>query len=190
MSDGPHRSLPMRPGWRRVAERGDNSAFAPDEISRAIIPALELDCRDELNPELLDGICAMFREQDRYLFEDDSKCKIEELRDKAGCGIGRTLLDNAIQLLAGDGVVEIGALVKALTAALADRAARCSRQVEEHYLRKSTAPRANNVRMRLEQGIAISPLEALARQILKLDGQRSTGTALKQQGLDDGVSLR
>lgn len=189
MSDGPHRSLPMKLGWRRVAERGDNSAFVPDEISRAIIPALERDCRDELSFEFLDGIRAMFREQDRSLFEDDSKSKIEALRDKAGCGIGRTLFDNAAQLLAVE-VAEEGTLVKALTAALTDRAARCSRQVEEHYLRKSNAPRANNVRMRLEQGIASSPLEALARRILKLDAQRPAGAALKQQGLDDGVSLR
>jgi len=29
MSDGPHRSLEMRKGWKRVAESADNRAFEP-----------------------------------------------------------------------------------------------------------------------------------------------------------------
>lgn len=41
MSDGPHRSLRMKRGWQRVAERADNGAFGVDEISNAVIPALE-----------------------------------------------------------------------------------------------------------------------------------------------------
>jgi hypothetical protein len=92
----------MRLGWRRVAERGDNRAFAPDEISKAIIPALEQDCRAEMNSEFLHDICAVFQEQDASLFKDDVKPKIEALRSKAGCGIGRTLLDNVIQISASD----------------------------------------------------------------------------------------
>ncbi len=32
MSDGPHRSLPMRPGWKRVAERAYNPNFDPVQI--------------------------------------------------------------------------------------------------------------------------------------------------------------
>ncbi len=35
MSDGPHKSLPMRNGWRKLAERAANSNFAPTEISEA-----------------------------------------------------------------------------------------------------------------------------------------------------------
>ena len=35
-----------------------------------------------------------------------------------------------------------------------DRANRGIRQVEEHYLREATAPRANNVRERIEDSIA------------------------------------
>jgi hypothetical protein len=49
MSDGPHRSLPMRRGWKRVAERGDKRAYASEEVSEAIIVALEQDCRQEMS---------------------------------------------------------------------------------------------------------------------------------------------
>ena len=189
MSDGPHRSLPMKPGWKRVAERADNRAFAPEEISTAIIPALRQDCRDEMIPEFIDGIRNVFEEQEGLLFRDDVIAQVEALKGQAGYGIGRTLLDNVIQISAGDapGLV---ALIDAMTAALADRANRCSRQIEEHYNRKSTATRANNVRARFEQGITGAALEALARQILKLDARSPARPALKRQGLDDGVSLR
>ena len=50
MSDGPHKSLRMPPAWRRVAERADNGAFECEEISNALIPALERDCRTEMTP--------------------------------------------------------------------------------------------------------------------------------------------
>ena len=41
MSDGPHRSLPMRRGWKHVAERGDKPAFTTEDIAEAIVPALD-----------------------------------------------------------------------------------------------------------------------------------------------------
>lgn len=189
MSDGPHRSLPMKVGWKRLAERCDKTAFSSEEISTAIILALRQDCQDELSAEFLSDIRAVFLEQNQNLFKDALRSRLEALRDKAGCGIGRILLDAAIQQQSGD-VGEIGTLVAALNTALADRAARCSRQVEEHYLRKSTAPRANNVRLRIEQAIVSSSFESLARQILKLDNRKLVSTSLKLRGIEDGVSLR
>ena len=188
MSDGPHRSLPMPSGWKRVAERSANPAFASDEISRAIIPALAQNCRAEMDSEFIDGIRAVFQEQEMSLFKDDVRPQLEALRRDAGCGIGRVFLDNVIQLSPG-GTAKLDALAGAMTAALIDRATRGARQVEEHYYRKSTAPRAQNTRARIEQSIAGSPIEALARQILKLDARSPGHSTLRQQGLDDGVRL-
>ena len=189
MSDGPHRSLPMKRGWQHVAERADNCAFGADEISTAMIPALERDCRDEMSSEFIDGIRSVFEEQETLLIKDDVGARVEALRREAGCGIGQKFFENVVQISAGDapGILD---LVHAMTAALEDRAARCSRQAEEHYLRKSTASRANNVRTRFEQGVAGAALEALARQILKLDTNGPARPALKRDGLDDGVNLR
>jgi len=189
MSDGPHRSLPLKRGWKRVAERADKRAFAPEEISTAIIPALEEDCRDEMSGEFIDGIRGIFEEQENLLFKHDLKARLEALRGQAGCGIGRTVLDNVAEISASD-APGLLALINAVTAALTDRANRCSRQTEEHYCRTASTPRANNVRARFEQGIAGAALEALARQILKLDGSRRERPTLRRQGLDDGVSLR
>jgi hypothetical protein len=178
----------MRLGWKRVAERGANSAFSPDEISKAIIPALEQDCRVELDSEFIDDIRAMFEEQDAFLFKEDVRPQLEARRHAAGSGIGRVFLDNVIQL-SPTGAAELDVLARAMTAALIDHAARGARAVEEHYCRKSTAPRAHNTRARIEQSIAESPIEALARQLVKMETRSSTRPTLRQQGLDDGVRL-
>jgi hypothetical protein len=188
MSDGPHRSLPMRPGWKRVAERGSNSAFTTDEIAAAIVPALEQDCRAEMNSEFLDDICAVFQAQENSLFKEELAPQLEELRPAAGCGIGRVFLDNVIQLSAS-AAAGLDVLARAMTAALIDYAARGARQVEEHFLRKSTMPHAQDTRARIEQSIALSPIEALATQILKMRAGPSPRPPLRQQGLDDGVRI-
>lgn len=188
MSDGPHRSLPMPPSWRRVAERCANIAFSTEEITNALLPALQQDCQNELNPELIDGIRSVFDDQASSLFKDDARPRLESLRAVAGCGIGLTLLNNVMEL-SPSGAAELGDFASAMAAALEDHAARSSRQIEEHYYRKSTAPRAMNTRTRLDQSIAASPLAALARQILKLDGVTPVRQAIRMQGLDDGVRI-
>jgi hypothetical protein len=188
MSDGPHRSLPMRRGWKRVAECGDNRAFASEEISRAMIPALEQDCRSEIAPEFLDAISDVFRNQQPSLFKNPLAPQLAVLRPNAGYGIGRVLLEHAIQVAERGGTGAEG-LVEATTNALTDRAARGARQVEEHYCRESTSPRAQKVRERIEDAIGGAGITGLARQVLKLDPRPSSPASLKQQGLDDGVRL-
>ena len=188
MSDGPHRSLPMPPCWKRVAERCANIAFSPEEITNALIPALQQDCHSELSPELINGIRGVFDDQGSSLFKEDPRPRLEALREVAGCGIGVVLLDNVMEL-SPSGATELDDLASAMASALQDRAARSSRQIEEHYYRKSTAPRAIDTRKRLDQSIAASPLAALARQILKLDEKTPARQTVRMQGLDDGVRL-
>jgi hypothetical protein len=188
MSDGPHRSLPMRRGWKRVAEYGDNRACAPEEIGDAIIPALEQDCRDEMAPKFIDALYKTFRDQESSLFKDQIGPQLEALRGIAGHGIGRIMLEHGIQISA-TGKVGIDALLGAAENALTDRAARGARQVEEHFCRKSNQPRGTAVRARIEEAIRSAPLAGLARQIFRIDPRSSPRATRKQQGLDDGVRL-
>ena len=112
MSDGPHRSLPMRAGWKRVAECGDNHAYAPEEIRNEIIPALEQDCRAEIAPQFVDALHKVFQEQEISLFKDQFGPQLEALRRKAGHGLGRVALEHAI-LMSAHGETGRDALVKA-----------------------------------------------------------------------------
>ena len=47
MSDGPHRSLKMPRGWKKLAEHADKKAYAPEEVRDALPDALEQDWRAE-----------------------------------------------------------------------------------------------------------------------------------------------
>jgi hypothetical protein len=180
----------MRRGWQRVAECGDNRAFAPEEVTAAIIPALEEDCRAELPSEFLENLCRVYRDQEVSLFKDELAARLEALRAIAGYGIGRVILDHAIQLSERGETGLDGGAVKAVIAALTDRAARGARQVEEHYCRRSTEPRALRVRARIEDAIdnARSGIEGFARRTLKLDFGPSAAVR-KNRGLDDGVTF-
>jgi hypothetical protein len=175
----------MRSGWKRVAERGDKQAFAPDEISRALLPALEQDCRAEMQPGFIDQIYKVFRNQETSLFRDGISQQFEGLREIAGSGIGRVILDHSM-LVAEKGGRGRKGMEEALKNALTDRAARGARQVEEHYCRESSSPRAQKVRARIEEGIHGADISGLARQILGVD-PAAPRRALRQVGLDDGV---
>ena len=47
MSDGPHRSLPMRKGWKKLAERGDGTLHSDEQVRDAVPLALTDDWREE-----------------------------------------------------------------------------------------------------------------------------------------------
>ena len=187
MSDGPHRSLPMRRPWKTVAECADNAAFEVDEIRDAILPALENDCR-ELRREFLDELRKVCADQEASLFKSDMRPVLEALRGTANAGMERLVLDHAVHA-AVNGTSGQGVAEKALGQALKDRGASGIRQVEEHYLRKSSARRAHNVRDRMEQAISGADVGAAARRLLD-SGQKDSGPKpAKRQGLDDGVKL-
>jgi|SRR5579863_6114023 hypothetical protein len=187
MSDGPHRSLPMRRGWKRVAENADNKAFSAAEVREAIVPALEEDCR-EISPEFLRGLRRVSIEEAGSLFKSDTTPSLEGLRSLASIGLARVVLDYAIKH-ASNGQAAKDIAQNAMTDALVDHAARGMWQVEEHYCRKSTAPRANQVRERIEEAIGGADIGGLAKRILKPDSNGDAPQAPKRDGLDDGVEL-
>jgi hypothetical protein len=140
-----------------------------------------------MTPEFLRGVRRVVEEPS--LFPNAAAQRLETLRPQAGAGIGRSFLDN-VSLISSSDVDGVTLIQEALKAALIDRANRGARQVEEHYLRSASAPRANNVRGRLEEGIACADLNELAARVLSVDPKTAPRAPLKQKGLDDGVSLR
>jgi hypothetical protein len=172
----------MRPGWKRVAERAHNRNFESSQIQEALLPALAKDCRIELSDRFISEFYGVYGS----LLKDDLPNQLEGLRSIAGAGLGRTVLDYAVQLAAG-GQTGADAAEKALCNALTDRAARSARQVEEHYRRALKNHSTLDVRGRIEK--SITGIEGLARQVLKIEPKTAKRTPTKHQGLDDGVSL-
>jgi hypothetical protein len=176
----------MRRRWQLVAERADKRSYTVAEITDALVPALEQDCRDEMSPEFIAGLRSVAEKPS--LFRDGAAARLESLRPLAGSGLGRAVLDNVGPLSAAD-IDDLSVLRESLKAAIQERANRGVRQVEEHYLREATAPRANNVRGRIEHSVASADLDALVARVLSADPVRIPRAPAKQTGLDDGVTL-
>ena len=186
MSDGPHRSLKMPRGWKKLAERADNKAYAPEEVRDALPAALEEDWHAEVPKSLCRGVRRILGDSQISLFAEERSERLENLRrETAGHNFGNVLLDCAI-LAAQRGGSGDAALEEAASKALSDRAVRGARQVEEHYCRKSTEHRASHVRERIEAGVNHCDIAGLAGRLVGTGGTKGALWPAKQTGIEDG----
>lgn len=188
MSDGPHRSLPMRKGWKKVAEYADNPSYETQQVADAMIQALERDVRLEVPGHVWKTLREVFGYSQRLLVPDLKAPEITELqRQSPGFPLRQLLIDCASQNLDEGRSGEEG-LLCATRDALLEWALRGVRQVEEHYLRRSNSLRARDIRMRLEQSLGRASLDDGARCVLRTDSMPTSRPVVKS-GLDDGVRL-
>lgn len=191
MSDGPHRSLPLRPRWKQLAESGDKPAFNLTAIQERLEPALLADCQAERAIEVIRQISLIIQGEDLLtLLPEIQITELRALRDGVSVSpLGANVIDCVIMALA-DGLTGRSALADGIATALQDRAVNNARAIEEHYRHESTARRATNVRSRLESAIATSDCyERIARSIM---GERNVIVSRKvpiHSGLDEGVPL-
>jgi hypothetical protein len=190
MSDGPHRSLKMRPAWKTVAAFADKRAFTPEQVRDAVVSAFAADWRMDVADNVAGAICEVLGGEQDSLFRDQKLMQLEALQPMtAGRELAQVLLDCAIHRVAGRDANAGDAAVEAAVDALQIWGARHGRHIEEHYCRESSEWRADKVRGRIENGIGGAPFAGLARQLLKLEARTLSRTPQKQTGLDDGVPL-
>ena len=189
MSDGPHRSLGMRRGWKRLSERADNSSFSPEEVRECLPRALAEDCRAENLQDLCRRVRTILTNPQISFFSDQKIGQLEALKsDPAVHPLGGVFLESVI-LESARGRTGEDAINNAIQGSLRDRATRGVRQVEEHYLRKSTSNKARNVRGRLEAAVAGSDFATIAAGIVGTYKSDRLGTPATRDGLDDGVQF-
>src|SRR4051812_20557298 len=98
MSDGPHRSLGMGPGWRQLAKRADNCAYALDQIPDAVITALAQDWRKGVPDALARRVRDILGDQQNSLFREGKIAQLNELGTMTKVhGLGDLLIEHAIQ---------------------------------------------------------------------------------------------
>ena len=181
MSDGPHRSLPMRPWWKQVALRADKSAFDVPECAEALTVALEREFAEELRPTFVQGLRSAHEEPG--LFSPAESIHLHKL--EAATPLERRVLDN----IAVADLSEVDGFLTAVTNAMRNEVPRFNKQIEEHYRRASGPGHARRERARLDEAAARADLGGLARKLLRPDGARTAPMLKKKTGLDDGVSL-
>jgi hypothetical protein len=174
----------MRPAWRRVAHWADRQAFAPEEVSEAILSAVEDDCRREIRPEFIAEIRQVVAEPS--LFAEDTGARLDALRPNAAAGLERRLLDGVCFLSESE-----AASFETIQAALGMAARRCAEtralQIEEHFVRRSELPRVRDMRGRLDSAIDLTNFTNFAARMLSVDPRNRPAVLAKHIGLDDGV---
>lgn len=183
MSDGPHRSLPMRPWWRQVALRADRSAFDVSECADALTVALAREFAEELRPGFLQGLRNAHKEPG--LFSPAESLHLQRLAPETP--LECRVLDN-IAVLSPAELSEVDGFLKAVTNAMTNEVPRFTKQIEEHYRRASGPGHAHRERERLDDATARADVDGLARRLLRPEGRRAS-VLKKKTGLDDGVSL-
>lgn len=186
MSDGPHRSLSMRRGWKKVANYASNSASVVEDVSAEVVEALKKDWQKEINPDFVALIYRILGET--TLFSQDKIHALADLRQTfSGNAMSATLLE-FLDIAVHDGKSGQAALRAAITRTMIDQSARCARQVEEHYLRKAGRQNARRVRQRIDEATQAVDFGSLTNELLDRDS-KSARRAKKHDGVDDGVNL-
>lgn len=192
MSDGPHRSLKMRPRWKKWAKCADTDAFTQEDVTKRLAPALAQDWQEEIGSSgLASDVRAIFGDGRQTSFlPSDKTDRLEDLRHKtAGMPFAAKFLDNCIYI-ARQGFDGPPALHEATSLTLHERAIGGVRQVEEHYCRESNNHRAATVRSRMEAGITRNSIDGLASKMLSPSpGGSKNFRVSKQSGVDDGVQI-
>lgn len=187
MSDGPHKSLPMRPWWKEVAKRADMNAWSVEQVSDAVCAAVSGDYKREVTGEFmtaLDEVIGASRQTS--LFAEQGAEQLKALRALSAPGSFSESITDYAELALGNGLVGDRVLQKAF----GERGGECARQVEEHYKLKAGAAEATRVRGRLERGLRSSDFAALAKNLLGAGSNDTEKRANKKDGgLDAGPVL-
>lgn len=185
MSDGPHRSLPMRRHWKDLAQRAAKSAFAPEEVCEALPYALK---RDILEAPIKDIRDIM---EGGSLFPELRIEQLEALRETCrGSAPANLAIDCAIEAATNGFTGEAGTET-ALRNALEDTTRSALRGMEEHYEREASSRSAGYLRTRLDAARQQLDCGALAREILSSERppSRRSVTLPRHSGVDEGPPL-
>ncbi len=183
MSDGPWKSLPLGPHWKRVAKRLETDVFTLAERREALESTLEKEA--EVLP--LKAVLRMVPNGQGHLFGLSET--IEVLRpDHPGSKIVQTFLTymsaTETDAASGRGLVE-SAVADALNECLLEN----SRSIEEHYIRKKQAT-WGPVEARFSAVREAIDIRGLASRIVADSGSSvRTRHPPKRSGLDEGPQL-
>ncbi len=185
MSDGPHRSLPMRQHWKKLAERLEKSSYTPEEIDEAWLFALK---KDFSGAPLSEIRAILVGNGQRSLFKENHAAQLDSMRQNCrGSVAENTLIDCAIEADA-NGMIGDYALHHALTSTLEAHVRSHYRQIEEHYYRKPLA-KGPQVRERLHEAYTRFSRDTFASELMSNPQSNSGHLLPKRTGIDEGPQL-
>jgi hypothetical protein len=94
MSDGPHRSLPLRKAWKELAKRGDQGTYDTKQVAEAAAGALASDFKNEVKWSLVDVLKSIFTGRDNSLGLPE--IALQELEEAKSLAAGSVFGTNAV----------------------------------------------------------------------------------------------
>ena len=189
MSDGPYKSLPMKPCWRHAAKCAYKEAFSHSEIVESVTRASHADWRAEVRQTFVASVTAVVAPSSQgVLFADKVLLDLVALRRGCASPLEAAFVRSAID------AVETGrtggdAIQFAAEAALSDRLLCNYRQVEEHVRRDDSVRNAGFVRNRFKVAHGQIDLSGLAQAALRMGVPLTRRTRAQFTDLDAGVPL-
>lgn len=187
MSDGPHRSLPLRRHWKTLAIRAARAAYSVFEVGEALGHAL----KKELLEAPLAEICQVIDGKGQGgLFRDPRLDRLESLRyDCRGSAAANILIDCAVDAV-NAGMTGRQARISVLKDALAGYSFSVNRSIEEHYLREAGSNSAGFIRNRLEAAYNRCDFDNIASEMLSENwSSRNIRRLPFNSGIDAGPML-
>jgi hypothetical protein len=184
MSDGPFRSLPMSPRWKKVAEFANNSAASRDDISLAVESAIQQEWKRDVPPDLIEKIKEEISQPNLFGEPDFEKLR----RIATGKPIANSIL-NYLNNIGYSDTPSNEILINAITQSIVERSARALRQIQEHCIRRAEADRSFMVGGRITQALREIGYDKLAQKLLDPKAMESSKKMFKKTGLDDGVKI-
>ena len=189
MSDGPYKSLPMRPLWRHAAKCAYKEAFSQDEIVESVTRASHADWRVEVRPPFVTSLTSIVAPSGQQeLFTDQILADLTALQRDYRSPLEASFVRNMIDAVA-TGHTGSDAVQFAAEEALSERLLRNYRQVEEHVRRDDSIRNAEFVRNRFEAAHGKIDLPGLARAVLRTGEPLTRRARAKFTDLDAGVPL-
>jgi hypothetical protein len=180
----------MRRRWKGLAEVADSATSTLGEAVPRLLNALSGDWREEISPGLVSALRDVCDKADQIsMFADRRHPELDRLaKEMSGRPLALSLIECVDRTLAS-GQFGPAALEDAARRTLELRIRRGFRQMEEHYLRESTQPRADRLRQQLDSTAAASDLGVWARRLTGIEKGPTTIRPPKMGGLDDGAPL-
>lgn len=154
MSDGPHKSLPMKPGWKCFSEGADKGITETEDLIQEMVSAIDKDVRSECSMDLIDAVEDLLSDRRGQLSleaDDGDKQRFEDLRRQwCGSSLAEIFVTTAEFIFQG-GLSGTQAHNQLWSIVFLERALAGLRQIEEHYLRRVGARRFDAFLKRLRE---------------------------------------
>lgn len=189
MSDGPYKSLPMKPRWKRAAKCAYKEAYSSDEVVESVTRASHADWRSEVRPSFVSSVISIVDAVgQRSLFADQTLSDLNGLQRACASPMESSFVLNAMDAVRS-GQSGAAAVQRAAEGALSDRLLSSYRQVEEHVRRDDGVQNARIVRSRFEAAHQQVDFHGLARALLRTGDPLPRQNRFSHADLEAGVPL-